>query len=138
MSRNFAWLPYHPGHVTLVPFQANMNILTGWMSGCWLALVSVGGASYFAHVGTETNAQHPSTIAVKNGIKIAIGAGVMTVQRAFQMICQGSPNTLGCVSVNRHFYTLGLSMSPTSKGAMKMRIDSKTRIVPQPGLPSGY
>lgn len=134
---NFIWLPYHPGQVTLVPYQPDVSILTGWMSGCWLALVRVNGVEYFAHLGTDSNAHHPNTLAVKNMFKLAVGTHALTVISAFQPISQ-STNTIGCISPNRNLYTIGLSPVPGGTGFAKSRIDSKTRIQPSASLPPGY
>jgi hypothetical protein len=140
-ARNFIWLPYHPGRVTLVRFQPDISILTGWMSGCWLALVQVNGVEYFAHVGTDDNPNHPNTLAVKNGIKLAIGTSALSVLQAFQPVCPTSVKRIGVISPSRNFYTLGVTPCPpsiTAPGTLKSHIDSKTRVPPAPSLPYGY
>jgi hypothetical protein len=135
-DRNFVWLPYIPGLITFVPYNHN-TIVTGWMSGCWLMLFTMAGIQYFGHLGTSLNAHHPDTLAVKNGWKLAVGTGVATLNRTFQPI-SASPSTLGAVSPNRHFYTIGISPSPVSQGAMNYAVDSKSRVPALSSLPLNY
>lgn len=108
-SRNFVWLPYVPGLITLVQFDRTKSICTGWMSGCWLVRCQANGMGYFAHIGTAHNPHDLATIAVKNAFKIAVRAGLIQVQRAFQPMCDESEKTMGVLSARGNFHTIGFS-----------------------------
>lgn len=48
--RNFNWLEYRPGYITEVPLTT--DVITGPMSGCFLAIYRRAGAYYAGHIGT--------------------------------------------------------------------------------------
>lgn len=51
--RTFTWLPYTPGLITVVAL-VGADVLTGPMSGCWLATYrKPNGVPHAAHVGTD-------------------------------------------------------------------------------------
>lgn len=136
-KRNFVWLPYHPGYLTLVPF-GNLPVFTGWMSGCWIALVTVGAQNYVLHVGTETSATSKATIDVKNEIKIAIGTKSVVMHKAW-MPSSGTGQTLACVSPDTKFHDYAVQTTPNPAGGpMGLKVVSITTRPFQPGLPQGY
>lgn len=110
--RTFVWCPYIPGSIALVPANLGHTIFTGRMSGCWLVRCRVNGAPYFAHVGTAHNAYDPATLAVKQAFRIAVRAGTIRVQSAFQPMALGAQNTLGAMSARGNFLTYGFSTAP--------------------------
>jgi hypothetical protein len=136
-SRNFVWLPYHPGFLTLVPF-GTLPVFTGWMSGCWIALVTITGRTYVLHVGTDTAPTSANTINVKNAIKIAIGTKAVTMVKAWQP-ASGTGQTLACVAADRSFHDYGMQTTPNPAGGpMGLKVASIKAITGQPGLPQGY
>jgi hypothetical protein len=71
--RNFVWLPYVTGAVTMVPL-AQADVLTGQMSGCWLIICQLRQppyTKYACHIGTkeESEATHHINVAVKKAWK---------------------------------------------------------------------
>lgn len=135
--RNFVWLPYHPGFLTLVPF-GTLPVFTGWMSGCWIALVSIGGQTFVLHVGTDTAPNSTNTITVKNEIKVAIGTKALTMIQTWQP-ASGTGQTLACVAPDRSFHDYGMQTTPNPAGGpMGLKVMSITQRPGQPGLPPGY
>ena len=135
--RNFVWLPYHPGFLTLVPF-GSMPVFTGWMSGCWIALVTIGGRAYVLHVGTDTAPTTANTINVKNAIKIAIGTKAVTMVKAWQP-ASGTGQALACVASDRSFYDYSMQTTPNPAGGpMGLKVTSINNVPGKNGLPQGY
>jgi hypothetical protein len=67
--RNFRWLPYAPGGITMAA-TGGMDILSGKFTGCWMIAYRVEGRPepYVAHVGTvDTN--QPTSAATNNAVK---------------------------------------------------------------------
>jgi hypothetical protein len=136
-QRNFVWLPYHPGFLTLVPFGA-LPVFTGWMSGCWIALVTIAGRAHVLHVGTDTSPASANTINVKNAIKIAIGTKAVTMVKAWQP-ASGTGQTIACVASDRSFHDYGMQTTPNPAGGpMGLKVMSIKAVTGQPGLPQGY
>lgn len=80
--RTFRWLPWVPGVVTCVPL-AGPDILTGPMTGCWLAIFSHQDVRYVAHIGTDGNANTENTIDAKTAWNTAINATTVRPLAAF-------------------------------------------------------
>lgn len=59
----FKYLKYWAGAITRT--QLSKPVLTGPMSGCILCRYNNNGKNYIAHVGTDTSADTPNTISVK-------------------------------------------------------------------------
>jgi hypothetical protein len=51
----FQFLPYNKGTITVV--RQGEDVLSGPMSGCWLAMFCWRGAQFVAHIGTESESQ---------------------------------------------------------------------------------
>lgn len=77
--RNFHWLPYIPGALAHVPF-AGVDIVTGPMTGCDIALVTIGGVARALHVGTGSNNDDDNT-EVKNQFNLRYAAGNHVLRR---------------------------------------------------------
>lgn len=136
-NRNFVWLPYHPGFLTLVRFGA-LPVFTGWMSGCWVGLVTIGGLDYVLHVGTDTNATSANTITVKNEMKLAIGRKLVTMRSTWQPLSTAA-QTMACVAPDRSFHTYGMQSTPNPAGGpMGLTVMSITAAAGQPSLPYRY
>ena len=78
------WLPYLAGWVTWTPAEGR-PILTGKMSGCWLARGLLNGRPVFLHIGTDDFNQDNNNY-VKNAIKIARNTGELRIISAFNPI----------------------------------------------------
>ena len=109
-KRNFLWLPFLPGKVAYAHPQAGLPIITGLMSGCWLARFILNGQSYFGHIGTEDLPQTPNSLQAKNAWKIAIRRGMVTHSEVFSPAAAGQGPTgdaiFGALSGHNHFYTI--------------------------------
>jgi len=75
------WLPYMSGWVTWTRAEGR-PILTGQMSGCWLARGILNGQPVFLHIGTD-NSNPENNNQVKNGLKISRNTHALTVVSAF-------------------------------------------------------
>jgi hypothetical protein len=52
--RNFKWLPWVPGAISEVALTGGADVLTGPMSGCWLATYrKPNGVPHAVHLGTD-------------------------------------------------------------------------------------
>jgi hypothetical protein len=69
--RTFRWLPWVPGKVTFMPL-AGSDILTGPMTGCWLAIFRYNGVQYAGHIGTHLDANTPLTIQARDAWRNAV------------------------------------------------------------------
>jgi hypothetical protein len=108
--REFVWLPYIPGYVAYTAMQPGLPILTGKMDGCWLVLFTMGGQTWFGHIGTEGNAFTPASMQAKNAWTIALGTRVITSLGAFDPVRSSKPvqgdTTLGALAADRKFYVI--------------------------------
>lgn len=80
--RNFAWLEWLPGVVSIVKADGR-DVLTGPMSGCWVGSIMRGGIRYVAHVGTDMTATTPNSIAAKAGWNSFVGSAPRHAFSAF-------------------------------------------------------
>lgn len=84
--RNFVWLPYVVGAVTMVPLD-QADVLTGQMSGCWLIICKLRAppyTRYACHVGTkEGGADLAVNVAVKKAWKDYFDSGVIEIIGGF-------------------------------------------------------
>jgi hypothetical protein len=106
-ERNFLWIPWLPGKVSYAHPQPGLPIITGLMSGCWLALFRLNGQTYFGHIGTEDSPNAPNSLKAKNAWKIAIGRGMVTPIGVFNPAATAVGDAVfGAVSANNHLYTI--------------------------------
>ena len=110
-DRNFLWLPFLPGKVAYAHPPAGLPIITGLMSGCWLARFAMNGQSYFGHIGTEDLPRTPNSLQAKNAWKIAVGRGMISQINTFNPTGQGNVSgtgdaVFGALSADNHFYSI--------------------------------
>jgi len=60
----FKWLPFNAGSITFTAVDQQFPILTGLMTGCWLATCQFRGQTWLAHIGTDSDSP-ANTAAVK-------------------------------------------------------------------------
>ncbi len=122
---NFRWLPYVPGRIVYMPL-AGTPIFTGPMSGCWLAIVKVGGVECFAHVGTDSAHGTPNSIAVVNAWSMARGAKAIEPVKAFNPAAGAYPPsaiTWGALNPqDRSFFKIGLTQQAAKMGGFDDKI----------------
>jgi hypothetical protein len=110
-ERNFLWLPFLPGKVTYAHPPAGLPIITGLMSGCWLACFRMNGQSYFGHIGTEDLPRMPNSLQAKNAWKISVGRGMISHTNTFNPAAHGHVSgtgdaVFGALSADNHFYSI--------------------------------
>ena len=74
----YTYLPYYPGLVTYCGIH-DQQILTGWMSGCFLFRYIKGGRMYAAHVGTHETDEEKSDNAKRIWKNFADGTDVTDI-----------------------------------------------------------
>jgi len=85
--RNFRWLSWWPGFISEVRLEA-VDVLTGWMSGCWIMVYNRGGHTYVGHVGTVGG--NPAAVADSLAVKACWNAWAAANQAS--LICGFQPN----------------------------------------------
>ncbi|HKC54904.1 MAG TPA: hypothetical protein VKC35_02225 [Vicinamibacterales bacterium] len=83
--RTFRWLPWVKGQVSCVPL-AGGDILTGKMSGCWLVIFQLNGATYAGHIGTEDAQATPNSVQAKAAWRNAVNANQIAPMAAFNPV----------------------------------------------------
>jgi len=102
-ANTFTWLPYIAGWVTWTAAEGT-PILTGKMSGCWLARGILNGRPVFMHIGTDNFNQDNNNF-VKNAVKIARNSGVLKIVSAFSPIAhvKGGASVFGAQTADNRF-----------------------------------
>ena len=130
-SIQYSWLDYAPGRTAKLR-AGSKDVLTGLMSGCWLARWQDRGATYVAHVGTinskaaddrvkrtfaaeiannrTVTAFKPSDAWGPNDQYPLIREQVDGAKRAGKNANQGRPGTFGLITTTGHFFSVLMFM----------------------------
>lgn len=92
VHRTFRWLPYIKGKVTYLPY-VGPDILTGRMSGCWIAVFTNQGTRYVAHIGTDDFPDTSNSIQAKNAWRNAEANQGFTLVNAFNPVGPDLPGS---------------------------------------------
>jgi len=88
MNRNFQFLHYVPGMVTEVPFNG-IDVLTGPMSGCHIAVYKRNGVLCVGHIGTYMEPTSVKSLAAKQAWNDFAKDNSMHIQGGFQPVWMG-------------------------------------------------
>ena len=106
------WLPYMSGWITWARAEGR-EILTGQMSGCWLARGLLNGQPVFLHIGTD-NSNPDNNNYVKNGLKIARNSGALRIVSAFlpHAAVTGCGAIFAAQTSDNKFLAIGCNVDP--------------------------
>lgn len=130
-ANTFTWLPYIAGWVTWMAGEGT-PILTGKMSGCWLARGLLNGRPVFMHIGTDDFDQNKNNF-VKNAIKIARNTGALKIISAFSPIAHvKGAAVFGAQTADNRF--LAIACSTIGNAANDYKVE-KVKVVTGSPLP---
>jgi len=107
------WLPYVAGSITYTSVNNTIPILTGRMTGCWLATFQLRGQTFLAHVGTD-DVSPANTEAVKSAWKISVHSGMIAPPfKAFNPIdhiANGAAD-FGAINASGQFHAISFDIA---------------------------